>query len=638
MKRMAQLLVLILFSIVATDSIPAQTQPNQTKAATSQKQKGETLELGKSYATLRPEQTRLIDNFIRSYNATTGSDLVPQQAYDNARLSIRTTFDAVTHALLNATMTDSHGKSLGRAIDLVAAIDQVMGEESGARGDQQFRLYVYLKPNAVEILNRSQEFFHDKDNSVYHNGFPICYRLKKGPPSIQLSISRDHKLSDVDVDYRSSGFPKALLNGHLSAANSDVRAGNNLALHDGRWSGLNGWWRDVFGQLGSGGAAPKETATERLGHIPMNPGVKAGQGVDKSAHDFLQSWVVGKQPDKSVAYFSRRSYPCLEVLAQKSSTQPVPQGMIRLHTMMAMQKFSDSLGAVNSVADVFEPADKWSQASKPAKNAYSSEFRLVSLPADMGQDEECIAVPADESSKRSKEKYFATAFREKTGDRRHKVMSLLWAQEGDYWKIIAIRIEDSSDAGLLPNNAAALAIPEAEESRSIAGDPASVKDITQFYQTWIVKRDVIQASRFASERSYQCLPAHSEHQMKLTPTARIQSALEQPLTRIRSGVNLSDMMSSVQPVDDLLRPVQQENSRSFAIMAVPDQMADSFLCQNRHLPESSPDLKPADAKYGAYYLTASRFNYGEEQSPALLLLWTKEEAGWKIVAWAVDLP
>ena len=35
-------------------------------------------------------------------------------------------------------------------------------------------------------------------------------------------------------------------------------------------------------------------------------------------------------------------------------------------------------------------------------------------------------------------------------------MSLLWAQEGDYWKIIAIRIEDSSDAGLVPNNAAAL--------------------------------------------------------------------------------------------------------------------------------------------------------------------------------------
>ncbi len=181
-------------------------------------------------------------------------------------------------------------------------------------------------------------------------------------------------------------------------------------------------------------------------------------------------------------------------------------------------------------------------------------------------------------------------------------------------------------------------MPAEEEPRTVAGDPASVKDITQFYQTWIVKRDIVSASRFASQRSYECLAAPSEDQKKLTPIARIQFALEQPLTRIPTKANLADMMLSMQPLNDLLPPVQQENSKAFAIMAVPDQMADSFLCHHRHLPESSSDLKPADAKYGAYYLTASRFNYGEEQSPALLLLWTKEEASWKIVSWAVELP
>ena len=585
MKQMARLIVLIVFLLLPLDLVIAQTQPNQKEAATSQKPKSETLELGKSYAALRPEQKRLIDDFIRHYNSTTGSKLVPEQAYDNARLSTRTTFDAVTHALLNAKMTDAQGKSLGRAIDLVEAVDQVMGEESGVGGDLQFRLYVYLKPDAVDILSRSQEFSHDKDNSVYHKGFPICYRLKKGPPSIQFSISRDHKLSDIDVDYRSSSFPKGLVNGHLSASNSDVRAGNNLDRHDRRWSGLNGWWRDVFGQLGSGGKPPKENATVRLGNIPLNPAVKADQGVDKSAHDFLQSWVVGKEPNKSVAYFSRFSYPCLEVVAQKSG-QPVPPGMIRLRTMMAMQKFSDSTGTVNSVADVFEPADKWSQALKPAKNAYASEFLLVSVPEDMGPDEECVATPNNDTSKGSSGKYFATAFRGKQGDSRNKVMSLLWAQEGGYWKIVAIRIEDGSDAGIVPNNAAAQAVPAVEEPQSITGDPAAVKDITEFYQTWIVKRNVIQASAFASPRSYQCLAAPSADQKKLTPIARIQSGLQQPLARIPSGANLSDMMSSLQPSNDLLRPVQQENSKAFAIMAVPDQKANSFLCQHRQTARS----------------------------------------------------
>jgi hypothetical protein len=635
MKRMIGLIVLVLFPLVTTELSFPQPQPNQ-KASASPKSQGNALELGRSYAELRPEQVRLIDSFIRSYNATTGSELVPERAYNSARLSIRTTFDAVTHALLNAKMTDSQGKSLGRAIDLVTAVDQVMGEESGAGGDMQFRLYVYLKPNTVDVLSRSREFLHDKDNAVYHKGFPICYRLKNGPPSIQFSISRDHKMSDVDVDYRSSGFPKALVNGHLTAANSDVRAGNNLARHDERWLGLNGWWRNVFGQLGSGGSSPKETPTERLGNIPMNPGVKADQGVDKSAHDFLQSWVVAKESNRSVAYFSRRSYPCLEILAQKGA-KPVPQGMIRLQTLKAMQKYSDGLGAVNSVTDVFEPAEKWSQALKPAKNAYRSEFRLVSLPADMGQDEECISVPAGDSSKQSEEKYFATTFRTINGDSQGKVMSLLWAQEGGYWKILAIRIEDGSDAGLVPDGYAA-AVPSEEAPRNIAGDPALVKDVTAFYQSWILKRNVSEASRFASQRSYECLPAPSADQKKLTPIARIQSALQQPLTRIPSSANLTEMMSGMEPLNDLLRPVQQENSKAFAIMAVPDQKADSFLCQYRQLPEGSAELKSGDAKYGAYYLSASRFNYGEEQSPALLLLWTKQTAGWKVVAWAVELP
>ena len=98
------------------------------------------------------------------------------------------------------------------------------------------------------------------------------------------------------------------------------------------------------------------------------------------------------------------------------------------------------------------------------------------------------------------------------------------------------------------------------------------------------------------------------------------------------------MMSSVQPVNDLVRPVEQENSKAFAIMAVPDQMAGSFLCQNRHLPEELPELKPADAKYGTYYLSASRLNFGEEESPALMLLWTREKTGWRIAAWAVEGP
>ena len=637
MKLNIRALLVVPTIVVAMNLAIGQTQPDpKEKTPKPAKDGNSSQEIGKSYSKLLPEQKRLVDDYIRHYNQATGSKVVPQEAYDNARLSVRTTFDAVTHALLKANLTDVNSKNLGCAIDLVDAVDEVMGEESSVGGDRQFRVYVYLKPNAIDILMKSQEFYRDRDNTVYHKGFPICYRLKNGPPSIQFSISRDSKMADVDVDYRSSGFPKSLVNGHLTASNSDVRAGNNLDKHDQRWAGLNGWWREVFGLLGSGGKQPKEEATERLGHIPVNPAIKGNEGIDKSAHDFLKSWVVDKQPNLSVAYFSRRSYPCLEVITKKNQ-KPMPPGMMRLGVVSAMNKFNTTTATVGSVGDVFEPAAQWLPELKEAKNAYASEFRLVSVPSDIGADVECVAVPDDEEGKHPQEKYYGTAFREKQDGSGHKMMSLLWAQEGGYWKIIAIRIEDSSDAGILPKQAAVTA-PADEEPKSISGDPDAVKDITQFYQTWVVKRDSAQASKFVSQRSYQCLDASFAAEKSLAPATRIRLALDRVLQRVATGNNLSNLMSSVQPVNELLRPVEQEDSQAFAIMAVPDQKAESFFCQNRGLPEKTQELKMGEAKYGGYYLSASRLHFGEEQSPALLLLWTKEQPGWKVVAWAVEVP
>jgi hypothetical protein len=196
----------------------------------------------------------------------------------------------VTHALLSTKLTNEKGQSLGLAIDVVEALDQVLEEEAGAEGDREFRMYVYLKPRAIDILSSSREFFHDKDNTVYHKGFPICYRLKSGPPSIQFSISQDERMSDIDVDYRSSTFPRALFNGHLTAGNSDVRAGTNLDIHDNRWVGLIGWWRQVFGFSLGGSAKPSnDAATGRAAIIPVNPRITANQGIDASVQDFLKS-------------------------------------------------------------------------------------------------------------------------------------------------------------------------------------------------------------------------------------------------------------------------------------------------------------------------------------------------------------
>ena len=584
MKSVAQMIALNLIVVGLAGGSAGQEQ-KPAKATMPQPKASSPRAFGQSYATLLPDQKRLVDDFVRRYNQTTGSTLNPGQAYNGARVSVRTTFDAVTHALLSTKLTNEKGQSLGLAIDLVEALDQVLGEEAGAGGDRQFRMYVYLKPSAIDILSSSREFFHDKDNTVYHKGFPICYRLKNGPPSIQFSITRDERMSDIDVDYRSSTFPKALFNGHLTAGNSDVRAGGNLDTHDNRWAGLNGWWRQVFGFSLGGSAKPSnDAATGRAAIIPVNPRITANQGIDASVHDFLTSWVVNRQPENAIAYLSPLSYPCLESIA-RNRQKPIPPGMARFNTLTAMDRFNASLGNTTSVEDVFEAATNWKPDLKEEKNAYPAEFRLVKVPADMAQDQECVQVQG-KNGKKEKGDFYGAAVRGKLGDGRSKVMSMLWTKEGKYWEIVAIRVDDDGDAGIIPKTAAAPQLHNAEPE-AISGDPKAMKDITSFYESWIGKRDPAEAASHVSQRSYQCLSAPSETEKAMKPADRVQKALANPLAKVPQGQNLSDMTSSVQPVNELVPPVKQGNSNAFAIMAVPDQMADGFLCQSRHLPEKT---------------------------------------------------
>ena len=81
----------------------------------------------------------------------------------------------------------------------------------------------------------------------------------------QVSSRKDGKQADIDVDYRSSKFPAALVNGHPRASNPDIRAGDNDDRHNQHWTGMNSWWRSVLGipmiatKSGTGNALAEES-------------------------------------------------------------------------------------------------------------------------------------------------------------------------------------------------------------------------------------------------------------------------------------------------------------------------------------------------------------------------------------------
>ena len=62
-----------------------------------------------SYKELRPEQAALVKRWAAEYEKIIHRPVDPQKAFDHLSLSARTTFDAITHALLSTKLTDQNG-------------------------------------------------------------------------------------------------------------------------------------------------------------------------------------------------------------------------------------------------------------------------------------------------------------------------------------------------------------------------------------------------------------------------------------------------------------------------------------------------------------------------------------------------
>ena len=191
-------------------------------------------------------------------NVRLGENLSPEERFRALSLSEQTTFDAITHALLQSTLTDEARQPLGRALDLVTGLDRIAGEQAGRSTDQQFRIYVTLRPNARDILDRSREFVRSHENTVYHAGYPLSYRLGIGNAEhpVLASPKTGSARTSTSTIARSKA-PQSLFNGHLTSSNSDVRSGDNAQRHTRRWTGFANWWSDVFGGVKFGDSAER---------------------------------------------------------------------------------------------------------------------------------------------------------------------------------------------------------------------------------------------------------------------------------------------------------------------------------------------------------------------------------------------
>lgn len=598
-----------------------------------------------TYEELKPAQKQLIDDWYAEYNRLANDHSLPAE-YNDFSLSTRTTFEAVTHALMTTNLTDKSGKSLGNALELVQGIEAINGKVPRARGDLQFRIYVLLKPDALQKLKDSSEFFRDRDNTVYHQGYPLNYRQDGGAPSIQISIAKDGRHADIDVDYRSSQFPSALFNGHLSAANSDVRAGNNTQKHNQRWQGLPDWWRNLFGLSGS---SDEPDAGAKAGDVPTIPRKAEGK-LEDAIQDFLSSWLVEQKPELSAAYLSPRSFYCLQQYGPQSG-QVINAGVAPYLAAKDMAATNAVIGKVPSVEAAVKPASLDAPGIKLIKQNSTSGYSLYQLSNAAATEFECDPEQAyDEFDKLRTSgnggkygRYFAAVFRLNAPKGKSDTVTLLWAKEGKYWKVVAWEIDPEERLpGSMPDTRRRkVAALTAAGKAKVQADPEFLRASHDFLHSWLVADNFDHAATYIAPRCNDCVDLYAGEGVKRPSTQAEYSAyLRNALTNVGKEVgkvqHLHDALEPVQPDHDDLRTLSHAGEGAYTVVAVPDGLADSFLCV-----KTSPahPYQPGEASqekvYGNYYATMFAFRTPGDHPAALTLLWGKEGGEWKIVAYGL---
>ncbi len=581
-----------------------------------------TQQFGGLFDTLRPEQQALVREWVAESNRVTGASLVASDAYNALASSTRTTFEAVTHALLTQKLTAEDGSSLGTGLDLIQMVEAAHGHLPGARGDHQFRLYVLLKADAVDRLYKSREFKRAGDNTIFHIGYPLNFRQQGGVPTLQVSVTRTGRRADIDVDYRSSSGPVALFNGHLTSANSDVRAGDNFQRHTNRWTGLRDWWQ---GLLDLFAPRPEEKVDLALGvSIPVKPRVTADQPLSTAVHDFFTSWLVSQRPEEAVSYVSVRAYA---FMAEFQTGETLESGMAALRILERMRRGAASYGQVSDLRDVIQAVGLYPPGAKPVAHQHSQLFSQQHLTDTAARSMDCrvrqrveLADPLPYGGNEFGE-YYATETRLVREKGPATVFTQLWTKEEGHWKVISWHLEHPLVGGALQRPAAEAEAP-AVAAAAHASDAGIVKASTAFLTEWLLTRDYARADAYFAPRAAFC--------PDIREAGSVPSFLKSIGDEVQGGGSLGDRIRAVPFGHAHLQKMSHPLDGAFLLTRVSTDLAKTLECNAAAPDRVSTMGQPAFD--GQAYRTDFSIRAATGHPAVVSLLWRLERNNWRIVA------
>ena len=404
------------------------------------------------YSRLSDPQRQLFESYAKAYSERTQIHVNAEEAWSILSVSEQTTFDAVTDAMEKTALSDRANKSLGDALSLCVRVDRIAGQYGGQGGDQQYRIYCDLRPDARDVVEKSTQFRRDKDNTVYHVGYPLNYRQTGRAPTMQISMSTDASRADIDVDYRDSGLPRSMWNGHNTSANSDIRAGDNHTRHIKRWPGMSAWWVGLFNNFEVAGAPltgllSQPPRVEYLNLPPDRPSGANPENIEDAAQEFLTDWLQRKNQKQAMEFVSNQALRCMgEADATPIVVSSVEQARSALGDVM--HDVSDRLGPIKNLAEAIQGVEPWRpELGATLKNhPFRPAFSVFHLPEQTARTYLCNQHPALEraaneaAARTEQDSYEGSLFQFRFGRDQGGVLGLLWAREANHWKIVAYTV------------------------------------------------------------------------------------------------------------------------------------------------------------------------------------------------------
>ena len=441
------------------------------------------------------------------------------------------------------------------------------------------------------------------------------------------------------MDYRSSKFPVALVNGHLMASNSDIRAGTNDEKHNQQWSGMQNWWRNLLGlpfaetlRLGAG--------SERV--FPSEPRRKGGTPSD-AVYDFLSGWLVEQKPEQAIAYLAEQSYACVD-LEDKVTTDRGVVGFLLLQRMIAANV---EIGKMLSLSDAIVGVEVSSERLKTIQQPHRSTFALYDVREDLAEEFKCVnrldssQVSPKALKSKSFGKYVGAVFTIKRTQQAGRMVATLWQHEGAYWKLISYDVDPEIDRSRVPDLRAALAADA--PLGYVQGDKDMVKAASNFMREWLVRKNIEKALESVAPECLACVNLYRPDDVPVPSTpAETRQLLKTGMARAAEAIGpvrrLDGAIVAPEVHHQALKLVRHAEDTAFVIASIPESMGAAADCGRRR-PDGDPDFSAATAAgYGTYYAAGFNLSNGNVDPATLWTVWSKVNGSWKVVSYALLSP